>query len=224
MLAIKKLRTEEFHTDYSPRILPEIIKLAKEVNEKEAVIYTKGRTNPYLFETNRLIIRHFFPEDTEAIQSLAINRQNSEMKNYDHQWPTDYEGCKGVAEWFSIQENMWAVCLKPELNIIGMISFNTVDELNQLDLGHVWHTNYQKDKLDSEALSLMTQYAFEKLNVDAVYANNPLECETQLAPLKDMGAEITETSRGFFVKDEQDNPIYFTGCKMVITKDKWDKK
>ncbi len=82
---------------------------------------------------------------------------------------------------------------------------------------------YMCDELDTEAISLMIQYAFEKLGVSGVYANNPLNYAAQIHPLKQVGLEITETMTGSFANDEQGNPITFPGCKMVITKEKWER-
>ncbi len=222
MKAIKKFSFEDVPQDFSPKFLPEIINLVREMNEKEAIVYHSTESKPFLFETSRLIIRRFYPDDVEGVHELANDRQNSEMKNFDHQWPTDYKGCKDATDWFSTQENMWAVCTKPDFKLIGMLVFNSLDENKMVDLGHVWHTKYWNARLDTEAISLMVQYAFEKLDAAGVYAGNPLECEAQIAPLREIGMEITETGQASFTNDEQGNPIYFTGCKMVITRDMWN--
>ncbi|MHA6533935.1 GNAT family N-acetyltransferase [Paenibacillus sp. BAC0078] len=222
MEAVKKLSFQEMPQDYSPNKLPEIIKLARALGGQEAVIYQTAAAKPFLFETSRLMIRRFYPEDAAGVHELANNRQNSEMKNFDHQWPTDYKGCKEATDWFCTQENMWAVCLKPEYTLIGMIVFNSVDANNRVDLGHVWHTEYWNSRLDTEAISLMVQYAFEELGADGVYAGNPLECAPQIAPLQEIGMEITETRQASFVNDELGNPIFFTGCKMEITRERWN--
>jgi RimJ/RimL family protein N-acetyltransferase len=209
--AVRKLLFEEMPKDYSPRYIQEIIRLARELDDKEAVIYRSGRTGPCLFETSRLVIRRFCPGDAAEVKKLAVNRQNSVMKNFDHQWPTDDEGTRQAAEWFSGQENMWAVCLKPDYPLIGMIVFNSVDKNNMIDLGHVWHTDYWSGRLDTEAISLLVQYAFDVLKADGVYAGNPLECAPQLAPLFDIGMEVTETAQASFINDEKGSPIWFTG-------------
>lgn len=225
MEAKKNVSMHELPQDYSPRFVPEIIKLARQLREQDARIYQLADQQPFLFETSRLIIRRFYPEDADQVQELAQDRHRSEMKNYDHPWPTDEQGCREATHWFATQENMWAVCLKPDYVLIGMIVFNPVNEANMVDLGHVWHTGYWEAKLDTEAIALMVQYAFEKLEAAAVYAYNPLECPTQTAPLLDVGMTVTETMpNSSFVKDEQGSPIYFTGCKMMITRERWNER
>lgn len=221
MSAIRKLLFEEMPQSYSPKHLPEIVRLAGELQEQEAVVYRQGTARPVFFETDRLVIRRFVPGDALAVQELAIDRYHSEMRNRDHLWPTDEKGCREAAEWFSGQDNMWAVCLKPDFRLIGMVVFNTVDERNMVDLGHVWHTRYWNAGLDTEALSLMVRFAFEVLGADGVFAYNPLDCAPQISPLLELGMIVTETNQAFFARDEQGEPIYFTGCKLVLERERW---
>lgn len=208
--------------DYSPDKLPEILRLAEVHSSNRPVVYRNRNKKPFLFCTDKLIIRRFFPEDLEEVQLLSYNRHTSDMKNYDHPWPLDLEGCKSALSWFSSQENIWAVCLTPGYKLIGMITYNSTDDENILDVGHVWHTDYQGQHLDTLALSLMTSYAFETQDISGICAYNPLNCENQLAPLKEMGMEITETKEGSFIEDEEGHPIIFTGCKMILTRAKWE--
>jgi [ribosomal protein S5]-alanine N-acetyltransferase len=222
MGAIRKLLFEEVPQSYSPKHLPEIIRLAGELHEQEAVVYRQGAAGPVLFETGRLLIRRFVPGDATAVQELAVDRHHSEMRHRDHPWPTDEKGCREATEWFSGQDNMWAVCLKPDYRLIGMVVFNTVDERNMVDLGHVWHTRYWHAGLDTEALSLMVRYAFEVLAADGVFAYNPLDCAPQIAPLLELGLIVTETNQASFARDEQGEPIYFTGCKLVLERERWN--
>ncbi len=223
MNTVKKLEFYDISQDFSPKKLPDIIKLVKLIHEDNAFIYQK-ENKPFLFETSRLIIRSFYEDDAEAVCVLAKDKEASPMRERDHTWPTDMDSCIGIVKWFSTQENMWAVCVKPSLELIGMITFNTVDENNKADIGHVWRTAYHTDGLDTEAISLMVQYAFEKLKADGVYAYNPLDYEPQIHPLKEIGMEITEESKGSFVKDEWGKPIEFIACRMEITKERWNRK
>lgn len=222
MNAAKKIRYENLPESYSPNFKPEIIKLAEKMEREDAVVYRTPDQKPYLFETDRLVIRHFSPEDAEGLCVLAKDRMNSEIANCDHPWPTAIEGCRGMAKWFSEGDVFWAVCLKPDMTLIGMIANNSVSEgeENILDLGHVWHTSYWGGDLDAEALSLMIQYAFESLNAEGVVAHNPLY-EPQIAALRGIGMSIRETGKGSFVKDEQGNPVEFQSCEMFISRKEW---
>ena len=221
MNTAKKIEFAPLPQGFSPRTLPEIMKLAKKITDDRALVYENGN-RPFFMETERLIIRRFTSEDGRAVQELAIDRSTSSMKDFDEQWPTDLESCIGVANYFAGEDIYFAACLKPSMQLIGFIAYNTVDDDGILDLGHVWHTAYQDDVLDTEALSLMTQYAFEKLGVSGVCARNALDCKEQIAPLLSLGMEITETGIGSFVNDENGNPIEFTGCETLIMRDRWE--
>ena len=83
------------------------------------------------FETERLIIRNFQSSDWNDIQVLAINKETSKFAKYDLTWPTSDEGCKKTAEFLSGTDFFWAVCLKEDGKLIGLIAFNRIDE-NQL--------------------------------------------------------------------------------------------
>ncbi|MDR1630668.1 MAG: GNAT family N-acetyltransferase [Oscillospiraceae bacterium] len=222
MNTVKKLEIEMLPQDYSPSSLPEILKLMKKIKGDAAFVYER-LNKPFFMETDRLIIRRFTLDDTEAVLALSRNRMSSSMKNFDIQWPTDKKGCKDATAYFAGEDIYYAVCLKPSMKLIGFIAYNSVNDDGILDLGHVWHTAYQNNNLDAEALSLMTQYAFEKLGVGGVSAGNPLNCKEQIAPLKTIGMKIIEIrEKVSFVNDKNGNPIEFTGVKMLITREQWE--
>lgn len=219
---LKEIKFQSLPQDFSPNTLPEILKLAKKIKDNTVLVYERFN-KPFFMETDRLIIRRFTVDDAEAICALSNDRMRSSMKNLDNPWPTDLEGCKSVAAVFAGEDSYYAVCLKPSMEFIGFIAYNSVDDNGILDLGHVWHTAYQGNDLDTEALSLMTQYAFEKLNVNGVCARNTLECREQIAPLQAIGMKLVDTQKIPFVKDEKGNPIEFTACEMVITRSEWEE-
>lgn len=222
MNAAKKIRYESLPEGFSPNLKPAIIKLAEKMGRNDAVIYRMPDKRPYLYETDRLVIRRFTPDDAEALCLLANDRMRSVIAHCDHQWPTDLEGCRAAAAWFASGDTFWAVCLKPEMTLIGMIANNSVNEQNILDLGHVWHTAHWGGDLDAEALGLMVQHAFETLHVDGVTAHNPLH-EHQIAPLRAIGMTIRSTGKGSFVNDTQGNPLEFETCEMFISREDWFK-
>ena len=220
MNTAKKLIFEELPLGYSPKTLPEIIRLAKNRNKQTAVVY-RNAEGPVLFETDRLVIRRFSPDDGHAVWVLANDKEASPLAGRDHPWPTDPEGCRDAAGYFASEVTFWAVCLKPEFELIGMIVFNSVDEANRIDLGHVWRMPYMRDELDSEAIGLMIRYAFDHLQADGVYAYNPLDYEAQLHPLKQNGMKVVEVfENAVFPGSAEEVPGTFTGCKMMITRPK----
>lgn len=222
MNTAKKLDFKTLPQNFTPKVIPEIIKHARQMNEKQAIVYCR-KAKPHLFETHRLVIRHFLPDDGRQIHLLAIDKESSPLRYSDHSWPTDLENCSKMAEYFSENMEFWAVLLKPDLNLIGLITFNSIDENGMADLGHVFHTAYIGQGYNAEAISLMVQYAFDKLSAKGVYAYNPLDWEPQIAPLRKIGMEVTKKFKASFIKDEQGNPIEFNGCRMEITKEMWER-
>jgi RimJ/RimL family protein N-acetyltransferase len=148
-------------------------------------------------ETDRLVIRAFVPEDWPGIQALAIDINSSDAGKYDCMWPTSDEDSRGMAGYFGGREGLsWAVCLKADGRLIGCIAYNSFDPDRRVDLGHVFHTAYQRDDLDTEALACMIDYAFANHDVDAVYSNNVEAWAVQVAPLEKLGAKLMPSGQG----------------------------
>ena len=53
-----------------------------------------------LFETTRLIIRKFTPDDGEELREYAVYKQQTGFEAFN-EWPTDLEGCQGLASYFA---------------------------------------------------------------------------------------------------------------------------
>ena len=124
MNTAKKLDYKTLPQGFTPKVIPGIIKLARQMNEKQATVYQGEENKPYLFETKRLVIRHFLKDDGRQLHLLAADKENSPLRYSDHPWPTDLENCSKMAEYFSGKSAFWAVLLKPDLNFIGLIVFN----------------------------------------------------------------------------------------------------
>ncbi|MDQ0088848.1 RimJ/RimL family protein N-acetyltransferase [Paenibacillus anaericanus] len=137
-------------------------------------------------ETKRLIIRRFNSNDGEDLKEYAIYKESTGFDAWE-KWPTDLEGCRGVAEFFAGSDNYWAVCRKSDGKMIGFISFNNINEDRHLDLGHGFILEHNQDGEDVEAMELMMQYAFENLDIVAVDTHNVMEWKDQVTPLFKLG-------------------------------------
>jgi len=181
---------------------------------------------PDRLETQRLVIRRFMPDDWPDVLEIAIDKESSEGGKYDHAWPTTEEGCRGAAGYFAGSESYRAVCLKDGGKVIGLLALNSVDSDGGLDLGHVFHTGYVGDDVDTEALECIIDAVFREPGIRRVYCQNALEWTVQLAPLKKLGLRIEATGDGtdFFQRDENGDPITFVGCRMGIEKDEWERR
>lgn len=151
-------------------------------------------------ETNRLIIRKFTSNDGEDLKEYAIYKESTGFDAWE-KWPTDSDGCRGVAEFFAGSDKYWAVCRKSDGKMIGFISFNNVNEEKHLDLGHGFTLVHNHDGEDIEALEVMIQYAFDSLDIVAIDTHNAMEWKEQVAPLFKLGFKEIE-DRMQIMKDE----------------------
>lgn len=182
------------------------------------------------FETDRLIIRRFVRGDWAGIQELGRDKESSETAAWDHRWPTSEEGCKEAADYFAKRDTSWAVCLKDGKRLIGLISFNGIDDDKRLDLGHLFHTKFNSQDYDTEALRRMMDHAFTRLGVQAIYGDNAEEWTAQLTPLKKLGMTLVEPpaerrgKKSSFRKRPDGTPIEFVGCRLQITREEWRRR
>ena len=172
-------------------------------------------------ETERLVIRRFTQDDWAEVQKLAIDKESSEAAKYDYRWPTAEDGCKGAADYFATNGCFWAVCPKENDRIIGLLSFNNIEDDGRLDLGHLFHRDFARDDLDTEALRCIIDHAFAVLDVECIVCRNAVDWTVQLAPLKKLGLRMKGEGKASFREDEDGNPIEFMGCEMEITRDEW---
>ncbi|UCD08769.1 MAG: GNAT family N-acetyltransferase, partial [Dehalococcoidales bacterium] len=175
-------------------------------------------------ETEKLIIRNFRPDDWKQVQVLAINKEMSDGAKYDLTWPTSDDESLKMAEFLSGTDFFWAVCLKENDELIGLIAFNSIDENRTLDLGHVFHTDYMLEQsVMTEALRRMVQYAFDELEIDRITTHNAADWEGQIEPLYRLGMKKTGEWIGPSPVDEDKSPITIKVLDLGITREEWDK-
>ena len=173
-------------------------------------------------ETERLTIRNFKSDDWKDIQALAINKETSEFAKYDVTWPTSDDECKKMAKFLSGTDFFWAVCLKVDGKLIGLIAFNSIDENRLLDLGHLFHTDYMsEEEVMTEALRRMVQYAFDELEINRITTHNAADWEGQIEPLRRLGMRKTGEGVASFSSNPNDVPIEFIAYTLEITREEW---
>ena len=105
-------------------------------------------------------------------------------------------------------DKFFAVCLKGDQSLIGLLAFNNIDTNKQLDLGHQIHTKYQDNDFDREALESIIDFAFEHEDIESIDTRYNSEWTEQIAPLKSFGFTPIEGDPGH----------------LGITKADWDKR
>ncbi len=171
------------------------------------------------YETERLIIRNFQFDDWKAIQVLAVNKETSRFAKYDIIWDTSDDGCKKAAEFLSGTNAFWAVCLKDDGKLIGLIAYNGIDENRTLDVGHLFHTDYMSAEIMTEALRRMVQYSFDELEIDRITTHNAADWKGQIEPLYRLGMKKT----GEQIDNPDGTSVKFTTYILGITREEWYK-
>lgn len=158
-------------------------------NQRVAIEGSAKATGEF-FETKRLVIRRFTPEDWSDLQELGKDWSKSPAPEWD-KWPISDEASKGSVNYMSTTDKYFAVCLRDTNNVIGLLALNDqTDEeraKKQLDLGHVIHSRYQDKDHDREALEAMIDYVFKSKGMLSIVTHNPSDFPEQLAPLKSLG-------------------------------------
>ncbi|MFC1948117.1 GNAT family N-acetyltransferase [Chloroflexota bacterium] len=174
-------------------------------------------------ETERLLIRNFRSDDWKQIQALAIDKETSDSAEYDLTWPTSDDESLKMAKFLSGTDFFWAVCLKENEELIGLIAFNSIDENRTLDIGHVFHANYmlEQDTM-TEALQRMVQYAFDELEIDRITTHNAADWKGQIDPLYRLGMKKTGEFTSPSPADTDKSPVKFKVLVLGITREEWD--
>ena len=129
-------------------------------------------------ETDRLIIRNFYPDDWQELQDLSIHYGASEYARYDHKWPTAIEDVKGMAEWFAAGDRFHAVCIKETGKLIGLVSSSGKEEASGVfGLGYVFHPAYHGQGYGSEGCRAVLDHAFRELGAQQITSNTAVRPE-----------------------------------------------
>ena len=141
-----------------------------------------------VIETRRLAIRPFTPADWKGVQALAVDKETHKRDPLDAPWPTSDDRCRDFTEHLAkLTDKFFAVCLKGDQTLIGLLGFNGIDANKQLDLGYQIHSKYQDNDHDKEALEAIIDFAFEKMDILSIETRTNSEWAEQLAPLKSFG-------------------------------------
>jgi RimJ/RimL family protein N-acetyltransferase len=157
-------------------------------------------------ETERLILRGFQPKDWQAVLELARDWKRAPGPGFDKLPTTDAE-CKRFTDHLSTSGKYYAMCLRTDNKVVGLLALNGLDERERFDLGHVIHSKYQDNDYDREALSAIIVLIFKTYGMFTITthnANNP----KQLAPLKSLGFKDGDIEKG----------------ELTINKAEWDRQ
>lgn len=175
-------------------------------------------------ETERFTIRNFVPEDWRDLLEVAVNYQASEYAKYDHKWPTDEEGVRGMANWFSEGERFVAVCLKEGGKLIGMISVNPKEEGVEYGFGYVFHADYHGQGYATEACRAMVDYAFESLGAQRMTTGTAAANLPSCRLLQRLGFQVVDRRMGSLRETEDGEPIEVETLSLKLTREQWTEQ
>jgi RimJ/RimL family protein N-acetyltransferase len=126
-----------------------------------------------IFETKRLLLRKLKIEDKESLAKIFTDKDS--MKYY----PNTFSESE-VEKWITWNINnyekynygLWAVVLKDENIVIGDCGITLQEINNELlpELGYHIDKEYCNKGFASEAAEACKNYAFEKLDIPAIYS------------------------------------------------------
>jgi ribosomal-protein-alanine N-acetyltransferase len=124
-------------------------------------------------ETERLLIREFTPNDTEAVHSYASDPDvvrymiwgpNSEQDTKDH-----IQRCLNMQKQNPRVDYEFAVVLKDTSQLIGGCGLH-LEEPSQAEFGYCFHANHWGQGYATEASMALLQFGFGELGLHRMFA------------------------------------------------------
>ena len=128
-----------------------------------------------ILTTERLVLRQMNNGDANEVYFL---RSDAEMLKYVGR--PKAASVEEVIKWIEMVNDTiaknegvnWAITLKNETKLIGIISFWRIDKQHyRAEVGYVLHPQYQKKGIMDEALKAILHYGFHNLKFHSVEAN-----------------------------------------------------
>jgi RimJ/RimL family protein N-acetyltransferase len=157
-------------------------------------------------ETQRLVLRGFASTDWPEVLELAKDGKRSPGPGSDKLPTTEAESRK-FTDYLARSGNYYAMCLRADEKVIGLLALNGLDEDDRFDLGHIVLSKYQDDDHDREALAAMVELIFGTYGMFTITAHSAAVLK-QTAPLRSLGFTDGNLAEG----------------ELTINKREWDKR
>jgi RimJ/RimL family protein N-acetyltransferase len=184
--------------------------------------YPEGR-KVIPIETDRLVIRNFGLDDSEALHKMIVQYAASEYAAYDEQWPTSVDEIKGVTEWFASGDHFLAVCLKATSQFIGFVALNP-EEGNEYNLGYIFDSDHHGHGYATEACQAILNRAFDQLQAPRVISGTAAVNRSSCRLLERLGFQKTGERTSSFKTGEDGKPIEFLGYLYALSKEEWQNR
>lgn len=123
-----------------------------------------------MYETDRLIMRHFLPDDVE--KCMESWGKDTNLGRYIIGYPMmDIVQMKNFVEGMSKQKNAWVLVEKESNDIVGYVTFDIPYEpLKVGEVGYVIGEKYQGNKYSYEALKYLLHIYFTEYGLYLIEA------------------------------------------------------
>ncbi|UKJ06150.1 GNAT family N-acetyltransferase [Solitalea lacus] len=125
---------------------------------------------PFLFETNRLVLREFLPEDAEGMFQLNLAPEVMKFTG-DAPFNSVDEARSFINDYTHYQEygfGRWAILSKDTNEFMGWCGLKYIPEYNDIDLGYRILSKFWGQGIATEASKGCLEYGFKKLMMDKI--------------------------------------------------------
>jgi len=153
-------------------------------------------------ESKRLVLKEIEPSDFKDFWDLSINWKAAPGPEFD-KFPVAEKECRAFfEECLKNSGGTRYIYLRDEKKMIGLISFNGLDENGRMDMGHIIHSDYQNDDIDREALKMSIDHFFKTTEAKTIITHN-FPDEKQEAPLYSLGFADGNREHGELLMDKE---------------------
>ena len=123
-----------------------------------------------IVETDRLLIREFVEQDAEEF--YAFNSDPEVMRYTGEALSENVEQVRQMIRAYPDYRmhgfGRWAVVYKPDHRIVGFNGLKYLEELDEVDLGYRFRTDYWGRGIATESSRAIVRYGFERLGLEQI--------------------------------------------------------
>lgn len=176
-------------------------------------------------ETERLLLRNFEAKDWEDLLEISQEYEQSDMGQYDQEYPQTPEGIKEVVEILGSGDEFAAVVLKNQPKVIGVVQFQRkkdyVDEVVH-GLGGIFNSEFRGKGYAFEAFKVVLEYLFEELGIDRCIAGTAVVNNKSRKLIERLGFREVNQKQVHFRTDPHGNPINFMYVIYEFSRKDWE--
>jgi ribosomal-protein-alanine N-acetyltransferase len=176
-------------------------------------------------ESERLLLRNFEPTDWEDLLEMSQQYEQTDMAQYDQEYPQTPEGMKEIVEILGCGDEFAAVVLKNQPKVIGLLQFqrkkNYADEVVH-GFGGIFNSDFQGKGYAFEASRSVLRYLFEELRINRCIAGTAVVNTKSRKLTERLGFREVEQKQVHFRKDSTGDPINFPYVTYELSREDWE--